>query len=431
MTEDRLEKSKAAFERAKKSIPGGVNSPVRAYGAVGGRPPFVARGSGARIVDVDGNEYIDYVMSWGPLILGHAHPRVVAAVEEAARGGTSYGAPTERETLLAEEVKDAFPSMDLVRMVSSGTEAVMSAVRLARGFTGRDKVVKFDGCYHGHGDFLLVEAGSGLATSGVASSAGVPAGAAADTISLPYNDADAVAECLRKHGDAVAAVIVEPVAGNMGVVPPADGFLETLRDLTQKHGALLIFDEVITGFRIARGGAQERFGVTPDLTVLGKIIGGGLPVGCYGGRREIMEKVAPLGPVYQAGTLSGNPVALAAGLATLAELKRPGFYADLEKTSQSLAVGLAATAKETAVEVTCNRVGSMMTFYCGVDAVADYADAKRSDTGTFARFHAGMLSRGVYLAPSQFEATFVSSAHTPEDVAATMSAAAEVFARWA
>lgn len=428
MTKDRLEKSKAAFERAKRSIPGGVNSPVRAFGAVGGTPPVIAKGEGSRIVDIDGNEYVDYVMSWGPLILGHAHPKVVAAIREAAEGGSSFGAPTERETMLAEEIKEAFPSMELLRMVSSGTEAVMSAVRLARGFTGRDVIVKFDGCYHGHGDFLLVQAGSGLATAGIASSAGVPEAAIRDTISLPFGDADAVADCLKEHSGEVAAVIVEPVAGNMGVVPPADGFLEALRELTSKHGAVLIFDEVITGFRIALGGAQERFGVTPDLTVLGKIIGGGLPVGCYGGRGEIMEKIAPLGPVYQAGTLSGNPIAMSAGLATLAELKAPGFYDQLEAKSARLAEGILAAAADAGVPLVCNRCGSMMTFFAREGEVRNYADAKRSDTERFARFHVGMLARGVYLAPSQFEAVFVSSVHTDEDVAATVAAAAEVFA---
>jgi len=427
MTKDGLEKSKAAFERAKKSIPGGVNSPVRAFGAVGGTPPFIAKGKGARITDVDGNEYIDYVGSWGPLILGHAHPQVVEAIREAAEDGSSFGAPTERETLLAEEVKDAFPSMALVRMVSSGTEAVMSAVRLARAYTGRDKIVKFDGCYHGHGDYLLVQAGSGLATAGVASSPGVPERTARDTISLPFNDADAAADCLKAQGDRVAAVIVEPVAGNMGVVPPEPGFLEALRDLTTTHGAVLIFDEVITGFRIARGGAQERYGVTPDLTTLGKIIGGGLPVGCYGGRGDIMKGIAPVGSVYQAGTLSGNPVTMAAGLATLTELKRDGFYDALETTAASLEAGIVAAAKDADAEITTNRVGSMMTFFARGGTVRNYVDAKASDAERFAKFHAGMLTRGVYLAPSQFEATFVSAAHTEADVAATVAAAAAVF----
>ncbi|HUW58349.1 MAG TPA: glutamate-1-semialdehyde 2,1-aminomutase [Planctomycetota bacterium] len=427
MSEKRLKKSGAAFERAKKAIPGGVNSPVRAFGAVGGTPPFIAKGSGAHLTDIDGNEYIDYVGSWGPLILGHAHPKVVAAIKEAAEDGSSFGAPTERETRLAEEIKDAFPSMELVRMVSSGTEAVMSAVRLARGFTGRDRVIKFDGCYHGHTDALLVKAGSGATTFGHPSSPGVPEGLARDTVSLRYNDADAVADYLAKNGDEVAALIVEPVAGNMGVVPPAEGFLEALRELTQEHGVLLIFDEVITGFRIARGGAEERFGVTPDLTVLGKIIGGGLPVGAYGGRRDIMERIAPLGPVYQAGTLSGNPLAMAAGLATLEALKKPGTYEDLERKGKLLSDGLLAAAKEAGVRVTSNRVGSMMTLFFGPGKVTNYDDALTSDRERFARWHAGMLARGVYLAPSQFEATFVSTAHSGDDIRETIAAAVEVF----
>lgn len=428
MAWDGLEKSKDAFERAKQSIPGGVNSPVRAFGAVGGIPPFIAKGRGARVTDIDGNEYVDYVMSWGPLILGHAYPKVVAAVKDAAEGGSSFGAPTERETLLAEEIKDAFPSIELVRMVSSGTEAVMSAVRLARGFTGRAKIVKFDGCYHGHGDSLLVKAGSGLATFGHPSSPGVPEGSARDTVSLRFNDADAAADYLKDHGSEVAAVIVEPVAGNMGVAPPADGFLEALRELTRRHGVVLIFDEVITGFRIARGGAQERFGVTPDLTILGKVIGGGLPVGCYGGRKDIMEKIAPMGPVYQAGTLSGNPLATAAGLATLEELKEPGIYETLEMTAGMLCDGLAGAAEKAGVPVTVNRVGSMMTLFFAREKVTNYDDALKCDTAKFARYHAGMLARGVYLAPSQFEAAFVSTAHAEADVRATITAAADVFA---
>ncbi|KPJ52223.1 MAG: glutamate-1-semialdehyde aminotransferase, partial [Planctomycetes bacterium DG_58] len=388
----------------------------------------IAKGKGAHVTDIDGNDYIDFVMSWGPLILGHAHPKVVQAIKDAAEDGSSFGAPTMSETMLAEDIKDAFPSMELVRMVSSGTEAVMSAVRLARGFTGREKIVKFDGCYHGHGDSLLVKAGSGATTFGHPSSPGVPEGSARDTVSLRYNDADVVADYLTKDGDEVAALIVEPVAGNMGVVPPADGFLAALRELTEKHGVVLIFDEVITGFRIARGGAQERYGVTSDLTVLGKIIGGGLPVGCYGGRREIMEKIAPLGPVYQAGTLSGNPIAMAAGLATLEELKEPGVYEALEEKSKLLADGLLAAAREAGVAVAANRVGSMMTLFFGPEEVTNYEDAVKCDKDRFARYHAGMLERGVYLAPSQFEATFVSTAHVEADIRVTLAAADEVFA---
>ncbi len=424
----RLDKSQAAFERAKRAIAGGVNSPVRAFAAVGGTPPFIAKGAGAKLTDIDGNEYVDFVMSWGPLILGHAHPRVVEAIARAAAEGTSFGAPTERETALAEEIKDAFPSMELVRLTSSGTEAAMSAVRLARGFTGRDTLIKFDGCYHGHGDSLLVKAGSGATTFGTPSSPGVLAAAAKETVSLRYNDADRVADYLKKHGDEIAAVIVEPVAGNMGVVPPANGFLEALRELTEKYGALLIFDEVITGFRVARGGAQERFGVRADLTVLGKIIGGGLPVGAYGGRRDILEKLSPLGPVYQAGTLSGNPVAVAAGLATLEALKVPGTYLELERTSKLLADGLAAAAAKAGAAATANRVGSMMTLFFAPGPVRDYEEALASDTKAYARFHAGMLARGVYLAPSQFEAAFVSTAHTDESIAFAVRAAEEALA---
>jgi glutamate-1-semialdehyde 2,1-aminomutase len=431
MAKGKLKKSQAAFDRAKKSIAGGVNSPVRAFRAVGGTPPFIAKARGSHLTDIDGNDYIDFVASWGPLILGHAHPAVVEAIERAARDGSTFGAPTTRETALAEEIKDAFPSIDLLRMTSSGTEAVMSAVRLARAFTGRTRLVKFDGCYHGHSDSLLVKAGSGATTFGHPSSPGVPPALARNTLSLRYNDANAVADVLKRHGDDVAAVIVEPVAGNMGVVPPADGFLQALRRLTRKCGALLIFDEVITGFRIARGGAQQRFGVSPDLTVLGKIIGGGLPVGCFGGRKDVMEKLSPLGPVYQAGTLSGNPLAMAAGLATLKELRNPGVYPRLETKSRLLADGLAGEAKRSGLAVTSNRVGSMMTLFFTPHRVANYDDALRSDTVRFARFHAGMLARGVYLAPSQFEAAFVSTAHAAADLRAAVRAAGEIFAELA
>ena len=420
-------RSKAHFQRAKKSIVGGVNSPVRAYGAVKGTPPFIWRGFGAEIIDVDGNRYVDYVMSWGPLILGHSALVVVEAVMRAARDGLSFGAPTALETELAEEVRDAFPSMDLLRMVNSGTEAVMSVLRLARAFTKRDKAIKFDGGYHGHSDALLVKAGSGLATLGRPSSPGVPKSVTADTISLRYNDAGAVADCLKERPDDVAAILVEPVAGNMGVVPPKEGFLEALRELATKHGVLLVFDEVITGFRVARGGAQELFGVTPDLTVLGKIIGGGMPVGCYGGRKEIMKKLAPLGPVYQAGTLSGNPVAMAAGLATLRELRAPGIYGELESKAGKLAAALKRSARKSKTPVTVNRVGSMMTLFFNKGPVTHYEQALASDTERFARWHEAMLERGIYLAPSQFEAMFVSAVHTEAHIRATVNAAEEVF----
>lgn len=408
-------------------MPGGVDSPVRAFRAVGGTPLYIKRGSGSRIWDEDDNEFIDYVCSWGPLILGHAHPAVVEAVKSAAELGTSFGAPTEISLRLAQTLCEALPSLEMVRMVNSGTEAVMSAVRLARAFTRRPRIVKFEGGYHGHGDALLASSGSGLATLGIPDTPGVPDAVAADTITLPYNDIGAVEAVFGSLGDSIAAVIVEPVAGNMGVIPPKEGFLHGLRDITSRHGALLIFDEVITGFRLAFGGAQQVFGITPDLTTLGKIIGGGLPVGAYGGRRDIMEMVAPAGPVYQAGTLSGNPVAMAAGLATLKELQAPGVYQRLESLSAQLEEGLRAAAEDAGVPVTLNRVGSMFTCFFAEAPVTDYASAKRSDTARYARFFWAMAERGVYLAPSQFEAGFVSLAHTPEDIVATVSAAREAF----
>jgi glutamate-1-semialdehyde 2,1-aminomutase len=415
-------KSEALFARAQKLIPGGVNSPVRAFRSVGGAPLFIGRGEGSRIYDVDGNEYIDYVCSWGPLILGHRPQPVIDAVRETLEIGTTFGAPTEREVLLAEEIIDAVPSIEMVRLVNSGTEATMSALRVARGFTGRDLVVKFEGCYHGHVDSLLVKAGSGMATLGIADTRGVPSGFASTTIALPYNSIDAVEIAFQERGDQIAAVIVEPVAGNMGCVPPAPGFLEALRDLTARYGALLIFDEVMTGFRLARGGAQERFGIRPDLTTLGKIIGGGLPLAAYGGRADIMSQVAPAGPIYQAGTLSGNPVAVAAGLATVRHLKaRPEIYEQLE----------ARTARLTADAlpgITVNRVGSMFTFFFTEQPVTDWDSAKRCDTAAFGRFFHAMLERGVYLAPSQFEAGFVSSAHSEVDIDATVSAARDCLA---
>jgi glutamate-1-semialdehyde 2,1-aminomutase len=375
--------------------------------------------------DVDGNSYVDFVCSWGPLILGHAHPQIVAAVKSAAENGTTFGASTEAEVVLAGMIVGAVPSVEMVRLVSSGTEAVMSAIRLARGFTGRNKVVKFEGCYHGHSDGLLAKAGSGIATLGIPDSAGVPENLTADTITLSYNDLDPVREVLDSQGPEIACVILEPIAGNMGVVPPKPGFLEGLRDATQRHGALLIFDEVISGFRVAYGGAQELYGVTPDLTTLGKIIGGGLPMGAYGGRRDIMECIAPVGPVYQAGTLSGNPLAVAAGIEMLRLLQREGLYAELDQKGAELADGLAGAAADAGVAARLNRVGSMMTtFFTNAD-VTDYASAKTSDVPQYARFFSGMLDRGFYFAPSQFEAAFVSTAHSEQDIADTIAAARE------
>jgi glutamate-1-semialdehyde 2,1-aminomutase len=420
-------RSAQLFAEAQQHLPGGVDSPVRAFRAVGGTPRFIARARGAAVWDVDDNRYLDYLASWGPLIAGHAHPGVVAALQEAAPLGTSYGAPTQAEVELARLVKRAFPSIDLVRFVSWGTEATMSALRLARAATGRDRIVKFDGGYHGHADGLLVQAGSGPLTFGAPDSPGVPSAAAAQTLSLPYNDPEAVRAAFQAHPGEIAAVIVEPVAGNMGVIPPAPHFLQLLRTITQDAGALLVFDEVITGFRIALGGGQERYGVTPDLTCLGKIVGGGLPVGAYGGRRDLMERIAPLGPVYQAGTLSGNPLSMAAGLATVKLLFEPGVYDHLESLSAQLADGLGAAARSAGVAYTANRVGSMFTgFFCD-GPVTDYASAKRADTQRYARFFHGLLARGVYLAPSQFEAGFVSLAHTEADVEATIQAATAAF----
>jgi glutamate-1-semialdehyde 2,1-aminomutase len=418
----RDERSTALFERAQMLIPGGVNSPVRAFRGVGGTPRFIVRGEGSRLFDADGNSYIDYVGSWGPLLLGHRHPAVTAALRRIIdEVGTSFGAPTELEIELAEEIRDAMPSMEMVRLVNSGTEAVMSALRVARGFTGRDLTLKFEGCYHGHADSLLVKAGSGIATLGLPDTAGVPEAFAATTITVAVNALDQVEEAFRRQGNRIAAVIVEPVAGNMGCVPPAAGFLEGLRRITEQHGALLIFDEVMTGFRVARGGAQERYRIRPDLTTIGKIIGGGLPVGGYGGRRDIMSKVAPAGPIYQAGTLSGNPLAVSAGLAMLRELKsRPQIYAHLERRTAALCSGVPSG-------VTVNRVGSMFTFFFTPGPVTDYETAKRSDVEQFKRFFHHMLERGVYLAPSQFEAAFVSAAHSDDDIAHTKRTAAEFF----
>jgi glutamate-1-semialdehyde 2,1-aminomutase len=410
---------------ASRVIPGGVNSPVRAFRGVGGEPFFVARGEGARLWDVDGRSYVDFVGSWGPLILGHAAPAVVDALAEVARRGTSYGAPTAAEVDLAEAITAAYPSMEMVRLVSSGTEAAMSAIRLARGATGRDVIVKFDGGYHGHADSLLVRAGSGGATFGVPDSAGVPAALAALTLTVPYNDLDAVRDLFRARGKDIAAIIVEPVAGNMGVVPPVPGFLGGLRELTAAHGALLIFDEVITGFRVAYGGAQELYGVRADLTCLGKIIGGGLPVGAYGGRRDLMEKIAPLGPVYQAGTLSGNPLAVAAGLTTLKALRDRDVYARLDALGARLERGLRTAAEKAGVPATVNRVGSMLTAFFCAGPVTDYTTARQADRERYARYFHAMLERGMYFAPSQFEAAFVSLAHGEADIDAAGRAAIE------
>ena len=417
-------RSHSLFTQAQALIPDGVNSPVRSFRAVGGEPPFIQRGRGSHIWDVDGNEYIDYVASWGPLILGHAHTAVVAAVQEAAALGTSFGAPTGGEVELAQLITQAMPAIELLRLVSTGTEAAMSAIRAARAFTGRDKIVKFAGCYHGHADGLLVKAGSGAATHGIPTSAGVPSSYAAETLVAEYNDIPSVERLLHAHPGEVAGVIVEPVAGNMGVVPPGEGFLAELRRLTLEHGALLIFDEVITGFRVAYGGAQALYGVTPDLICLGKIIGGGLPVGAYGGRREVMEVVAPLGAMYQAGTLSGNPIAVAAGLACLRSLQQPDVYQRLEATADRLAAGLREAAQRREVPLTVNRVGSMLTAFFCPGPVTAFADAKLADTAAYARFFHGLLEQGIYLAPSQFEATFVSLAHSPEDIETTLEAAA-------
>ena len=416
--------SLALFARAQKTIPGGVNSPVRAFRAVGGTPVFVSRAKGAHLFGADGAKYTDYVGSWGPMILGHAHPDVVGAIVEAAGRGTSYGAPTELEVRFAETVCELYPSIEMMRAVSSGTEATMAALRVARGFTGRDAIVKFEGCYHGHADFLLVKAGSGAATFGVPDSAGVPAAVAANTLTLPYNDTRALRELFSARGREIAAVIVEPVVGNMGVVPPGAGFLEAIVEACTSHGAVSIFDEVMTGSRVARGGMQERARLSPDMTCLGKIIGGGMPLAVYGGKRAIMENVAPLGPVYQAGTLSGNPVAVSAALATIAHLV-PALYERLEALGARLEVGLEKALADAHVEGCVQRVGSMITLFFGGAPIHDWNDAKRCDTARFGRWHAGMLARGQYWPPSQFEAAFLSGAHSETDIDATIAAARE------
>ena len=417
----KTDRSEALLARGQELVPGGVNSPVRAFRSVGGTPRFMAKANGARLWDADGNEYIDYIGSWGPMLLGHRHPEILAAIEEALTIGTSFGAPTERELELAEEIRDAVPSMEMMRLVNSGTEATMSALRVARGFTGRNLTVKFEGCYHGHVDSLLVKAGSGMATLGIVDTAGVPKAFADTTLALPYNSVEALERAFAAHGDDVAAVILEPVVGNMGCVLPAAEFIAALVSLTQKYGALLIFDEVMTGFRLARGGAQAVFGVKPDLSTFGKIIGAGLPIGAYGGRKEIMRKVAPVGNVYQAGTLSGNPLAVSAGLAMLRHIRsNPGIYAQLETRAAALCAALPA-------ELTVNRMGSMFTLFFTSTPVTDYETAKTSDTSRFGKFFHHLLERGVYFPPSQFEAAFLSTAHTDEDILHTRKAIGEFF----
>lgn len=419
-------RSEALFNEAAELIPGGVNSPVRACGSVGGSPLFIEKADGSKIVDADGNTYIDYIGSWGPMILGHRHPRVIDALTNALASGTSFGAPTALESELSKLVTAAVPSVEMVRMVNSGTEATMSAIRLARGYTGRDIIIKFDGCYHGHADTLLVAAGSGVATLGIPGSPGIPDSVITHTLSITYNDIDGFKQLMAAKGDKVAGIIVEPVAGNMGMVPPVEGFLETLRSESTKHGALLIFDEVMTGFRVARGSAQGLFGITPDLTCFGKIIGGGLPVGAYGGKREIMDHIAPVGPVYQAGTLSGNPLAMAAGIATLEEISKPGFYEALDAKTEKLVSGLRKAADKAGIDFSTGHLGSMAGLFFTKSVVTNFDGAKTSNLDRFAAFYKEMRKRGIYLAPSQFEALFVSAAHSDADIEATINAAVEV-----
>ena len=421
------ERSSTLFNQARQSIPGGVNSPVRAFKSVGADPLFIKSAAGSRITDEDGNVFIDYVGSWGPMILGHCHPQVIEAVKQALDSGASFGAPTEREITLANMVIEAVPSIEMVRMVSSGTEATMSAIRLARGYTGRDNILKFSGCYHGHADSLLVKAGSGAATFGVPDSPGVPADFARHTLTAEFNSLESVRQLVADNPDSIACIIVEPIAGNMGTIPPREGFLEGLREICTKEGIVLIFDEVMTGFRVAYGGAQELYGVTPDMTTLGKIIGGGLPVGAFGGRREIMEMLSPSGSVYQAGTLSGNPLAMSAGIATLSLLKQPGFYQNLEEKSRQVAEGISAAARKAGYPIRATRVGSMLCAFFSTDEVYDWPSAARCDTTAFAKYFRAMLQEGVYLAPSQFETAFVSAAHSAADIEATIRAAEKCF----
>lgn len=421
------ERSSFLFQQAKVAIPGGVNSPVRAFKSVGADPLFIKKAAGCHIYDEDGNTFIDYVGSWGPMIVGHCHPDIIKAVQDTMASGASFGAPTERETTLANMVIDAVPSIEMVRMVSSGTEATMSAIRLARGYTGRDKILKFSGCYHGHADSLLVKAGSGAATFGVPDFPGVPADVAKLTLTAEYNSLDSVRRLVAENRNAIACIIVEPVAGNMGTVPPREGFLEGLREICTNEDIILIFDEVMSGFRVAYGGAQELFGVTPDMTTLGKIIGGGLPVGAFGGKRDIMVKLSPSGGVYQAGTLSGNPLAMSAGIATLNILKQPGFYKILEEKSRAVADGIAKAAKDAGYPIYSTRVGSMFCAFFSKGEVFDWPTASQCDTKAFAKYFLGMLDEGVYLAPSQFETAFISAAHSEADIEKTIAAAAKCF----
>ena len=421
-------KSLAAWQKSQQFIPGGVNSPVRNFSKVGSHPRFIARGAGAKVYDIDGNEYIDYVASWGPLVLGHAHPSVVSAIGAAAANGTSFGAPTTLETELAEIIVNAVPSIEQVRLVNSGTEATMTAIRVARGYTGRDKIIKIDGCYHGHVDYLLAKAGSGVATFGLSDSGGVPEDFARNTLTVPFNNPDAVRQAIEANPDEIACLILEPIMGNMGIIPPRDGYLNELREITEAHGVVLIFDEVITGFRVAYGGAQSRYNVRPDMTCLGKIIGGGLPVGAYGGKRDIMRCVAPEGDVYQAGTLSGNPLAVTAGITTLQKLAEPGVYEKLENSAAALADGLAEATKKHGIDAWHSRVGSMLMLYFTPETVTDADGARTADTDCFQQYFWGLVKRGVYVAPSQFEAGFVSLVHSQEDIDTTIQAASQVLA---